>query len=329
MTVYRWPVPDPIFRRHPGNPLISADDLPGRWASAFNPGATLTDDGVVVLVRGEDRRGLSSIFVARSADGVGGWRIEPRPLLAPDQPWQEWGCEDPRITFVPETGEYVIAYTAYSHLGPGVGIARTADFHDVHLEGLVLSPENKDAALFPRRFEGDWLLVHRPVSGQTGHMWLASSPDLIHWGRPRVLLETRPPVWWDGARIGAGTQPLETDAGWLLLYHGVKLAPSGPIYRVGVALLDGEQPWRVLGRSREWVFEPEAPYERTGDVPNVVFPCGAFLRDGEVWMYYGAGDTTVGLATARLDDVLATLDLSEAPGPGAGAPVPPVTGLPD
>jgi predicted GH43/DUF377 family glycosyl hydrolase len=210
-----------------------------------------------------------------------------------------------------------------------VGIARTADFRDIRLEGLVLSPENKDAALFPRRFEGDWLLVHRPVSGQTGHMWLASSPDLIHWGRPRVLLETRPPVWWDGARIGVGTQPLETDAGWLLLYHGVKLAPSGPIYRVGVALLDGEQPWRVLGRSREWVFEPEAPYERTGDVPNVVFPCGAFLRDGEVWMYYGAGDTTVGLATARLDDLLETVERSEEPGAGAGVPIPPVTGLPD
>jgi len=143
-----------------------------------------------------------------------------------------------------------------------------------------------------------------------------------------VLLETRPPVWWDGAKIGAGAPPIETDAGWLLLYHGVKLAPSGPIYRVGVALLDRDRPWVVLGRSHEWVFGPEAPYERIGDVPNVVFPCGAFLRDDEVWMYYGAGDTTIGLATARLADLLATLEPSAEPGPGAGAPNPPVTGLP-
>jgi len=316
-------MPD-VFVRHRANPLLTTADFPGA-ASAFNPGATMTDDGVVLLVRVEDRRGMSALWVARSADGVTDWRIDSRPLLAGDEPWEQWGCEDPRITWVPELGEWVIAYTAYSHVGPGVALARTADFRRVEKLGLVLSPENKDAALFPRRFRGDWLMVHRPVAGSTGHMWLASSPDLLHWGGPTPLLETRPPVWWDGTKIGAGAQPIEVDDGWLLLYHGVKLTAAGPLYRVGTCLLDREDPWRVIGRSADWVFGPEAGYERIGDVPNVVFPCGAILRDEEVWIYYGAGDSSVSLATARVSDVMATIEpVTDVAGQGT-SPTAPVT----
>jgi predicted GH43/DUF377 family glycosyl hydrolase len=263
--------------------------------------------------------------VARSTDGVTDWQIGDRPFLVGGEGWDEWGCEDPRITWVPELGEWLIAYTAYSHVGPGVALARTADFRSIEKLGLVLSPENKDAALFPRRFRDEWLMVHRPVSGATGHMWLASSPDLVHWGRPRPLLEARPPAWWDGAKIGAGAQPIEVEQGWLLLYHGVKLTPGGPVYRVGACLLDRDEPWRVIGRSAGWVFGPEAAYERTGDVPNVVFPCGAILRDEEVWIYYGAGDSSVCLATARLADVLESIEsATDVPDEGS-APTAPVT----
>jgi len=295
------------FRRHPDNPILTAASIPAPAASAFNPGAALVDDQVVLLVRAEDHRGISSLWVARSSDGIGGWRVDADPLLAPEDPYEEWGCEDARLTFVPELGEWLIAYTAYSPVGPGVALARTRDFRSVERLGLVLSPENKDAALFPRRFGEEWLLLHRPVAGHTGHMWLASSPDLVHWGRSRVLVRARGVVWWDGTRIGGGAQPIETDAGWLLLYHGVKAMVSGPVYRVGLLLLDRDEPARVLARSEDWVFAPEAPYERTGDVPNVVFPCGAFLRGDEVWMYYGAADSTVCLATAPLKDLLAHL----------------------
>lgn len=314
-----------IFARHRANPLLTKDDFPGGRASAFNPGATATEGEVLLLVRVEDRRGLSALWVARSADGVTDWRIDGAALLAGDEPWEEWGCEDPRITWVPELGEWLIAYTAYSHVGPGVALARTADFRRVEKLGLVLSPENKDAALFPRRFADEWLMVHRPVAGSTGHMWLASSPDLVHWGRPRPLLETRPPAWWDGTKVGAGAQPLEIQDGWLLLYHGVKLTAGGPVYRVGACLLDRDEPWRLIGRSSGWVFGPDASYERTGDVPNVVFPCGAILRDEEVWIYYGAGDSTVCLASARMSDVLASIEPASDAYPADWAPTAPVT----
>jgi predicted GH43/DUF377 family glycosyl hydrolase len=304
-----------LFRRHAANPILTPGAIPADVGSAFNPAATLVGEDVVLLVRAEDRRGISALWVARSADGISDWRIDARPLLQPEDPYEEWGCEDARLTFVPELGEWVIAYTAYSPVGPGVALARTRDFASVERIGLVLSPENKDATLFPRRFDGGWVLLHRPVAGRTGHMWLASSPDLIHWGRPRVLARSRGEVWWDGSRIGAGAQPLETDAGWLLLYHGVKTMVSGPVYRVGLILLDRDDPSSVIARSEEWVFAPDAPYERSGDVPSVVFPCGAVIRDGEVWMYYGAADSTVCLAIASLDDLLASLSRSS---PGSG-----------
>jgi predicted GH43/DUF377 family glycosyl hydrolase len=302
-----------LFRRHPANPVLTASDIPAPVASAFNAGAALVDDAVLLLVRAEDHRGISSLWVARSADGIGDWQVDSRPLLTPEDPYEAWGCEDARLTFVPELGEWLIAYTAYSPVGPGVALARTRDFRSVERLGLVLSPENKDAALFPRRFGEEWLLLHRPVAGNTGHMWLASSPDLVHWGRSRVLIRARGEVWWDGTRIGGGAQPIETDAGWLLLYHGVKSMVSGPVYRVGLLLLDRDEPSNVLARSEDWVFGPDAPYERLGDVPNVVFPCGAVLRGDEVWMYYGAADSSVGLATAPLRDLLSHLGAGAGP----------------
>jgi len=296
-----------LFQRHPANPLLTAADIPAHVASALNPAATEIDGEVLLLVRVEDGRGISALWVARSRDGVSDWRVEASPLLSPVETYEEWGCEDARITFVPELGAWVIAYTAYSSLGPAVALARTRDFRSVERLGVVLSPENKDAALFPRRIDGQWVILHRPVAGGTGHMWLASSPDLIHWGRSAMVLRARGAVWWDGARIGGGAQPLETPEGWLLLYHGVKQMVSGPVYRVGLALLDLDDPTRPVARTDYWVFAPETPYERSGDVPNVVFPCGALLRDGVVWMYYGAADSSVCLATARLDELIAAV----------------------
>lgn len=293
-----------LFQRHPSNPLLTAADIPAQAASAFNPAATDFDGDVLLLVRVEEGRGISSLWVARSQDGVTDWRVDATPLLAPVEAYEEWGCEDARITFVPEIGEWLIAYTAYSHLGPAVALARTSDFRSAERLGVVLSPENKDAALFPRRIDGQWVLLHRPVAGGTGHMWLASSPDLLHWGRSNVVLQARGAAWWDGTRIGGGAQPIETPDGWLLLYHGVKQMVSGPVYRVGLALLDRDDPWQAVARTDEWVFAPELPYERSGDVPNVVFPCGAVIRGGEVWMYYGAADSSVCLATASLEDLL-------------------------
>jgi predicted GH43/DUF377 family glycosyl hydrolase len=311
------------FRREPGNPILSAADLPYPANSVFNPGAALVEDETVLLARVEDLRGISHLQVARSANGVSGWRFDPAPLLAPDpvhHPEEVWGCEDPRLTWLPERDEWAIAYTAYSRRGPLVSLALTRDFREVRRLGPAMPPDDKDAALFPRRFGGRWAMIHRPspLRGPS-HMWVSFSPDLRHWGDHTLLLEARDGAWWDAGKVGLGPPPLETPEGWLILYHGVHPHAGGAIYRVGLALLDLDDPTIVLHRGDEWVFGPQAPYEQAGDVHQVVFPNGWTVdaASRELRLYYGAADTVVALARAGLEEVLALV--RSAPGPSRRA----------
>jgi predicted GH43/DUF377 family glycosyl hydrolase len=299
-----------LFTRSPANPILSARSLPYPANSAFNPAVARVGDDTVLLMRVEDRRGISHLTVARSANGVDGWRIDPEPTLmpSPDRHREEvWGIEDPRITWLPEREAWAIAYTAYSQRGPLVSLALTNDFRSFERLGPAMPPEDKDAALFPRRFGGRWLLIHRPTPVRGGaHIWMSYSPDLRHWGDHEMLLEARAGAWWDAQKIGLGPPPLETDEGWLIMYHGTHRTASGEIYRLGLALLDLEDPRVLLHRTEEWVFGPLEPYEREGDVADVVFPCGWILDEptGRLSMYYGAADTSIALATASLSDVL-------------------------
>jgi predicted GH43/DUF377 family glycosyl hydrolase len=301
-----------LLTRHPDNPIITAADLPYSANSVFNPGATMRDGETILLMRVEDRRGLSHLTVARSSDGMAGWRIDAAPTFVAEPetyPEEIWGIEDPRVTFIEEEQRWIVAYTAYSRGGPLVSLATTEDFETFERLGAILSPENKDAALFPVRFDGRWALVHRPVSDGFGaNMWISFSPDLKHWGDHRLLLEARAGGWWDAGKIGLSPPPLKTDQGWLILYHSVRPTASGSIYRLGLALLDLEDPRRVLKRSSEWLFSPSETYERVGDVGNVVFPCGWTLVDDEIRVYYGAADMSIALATGRLSELLAWLD---------------------
>lgn len=316
-----------VLRRSTANPILGAADVPYPANSVFNPGAARLGDETVLLLRVEDLRGISQLHLARSRDGVSDWRFDPEPLLRaePDHhPEEVWGCEDPRLTWIPEREEWAIVYTAYSRRGPLVSLAMTRDFSSVHRLGPVMPPEDKDAALFPRRFGGRWAMIHRPSPLRGGaHMWISFSPDLRHWGDHQFLLEARDGAWWDAGKIGLGPPPLETPEGWLVMYHGVHTTGDGPIYRAGLALLDLEDPRRVIRRTDEWVFGPSAPYEIAGDVDHVVFPCGWVLDPaGEVVsVYYGAADSVVAVATARLDDLLDRV--RRAPGPWApGTSVP-------
>ena len=299
-----------LFTRHPDNPIITTAQLPYRGNSVFNPGAGRVGDDTVLLIRVEDLRGISHLLVARSRDGVKDWRFDAAPLLAPEpdrHPEEIWGCEDPRLTWLAERNEWAIAYTAYSRRGPLVSLATTADFTQIQRLGPVMPPEDKDAALFPRRIDGRWAMVHRPTPLRGGaHMWISYSPDLRHWGDHELLLEARDGAWWDAGKIGLGPPPLETPDGWLICYHGVHGTASGSIYRIGLALLDLENPRIVLRRTDEWVLGPTAPYERSGDVNKVVFPTGWVLDEATdtLSMYYGAGDSVIALATARLSEVL-------------------------
>ena len=295
-----------LFVRHKGNPIITSEHLPFNVNGVLNPGVASLDGEVVLLLRVEDRQGISGIHVARSANGVDGWRIERKALLEPglpDYPYEQWGCEDPRVTQIAPRS-WIISYTAYSPYGPGVALAKTEDFVSIARLGLVMSPNNKDATLFPEKYDGRWMMLHRPVTGGGEHVWYACSEDLLHWALPGVLLTARNGPWWDGLKVGSGAPPIRTDKGWLLIYHGVKDMGGRPIYRLGLALLDRDNPRQVLTRSSDWVFAPEAEYEQRGLVPDVVYTCGAIEKDGEVWMYYGAADTVVGLAIAKTSDLL-------------------------
>ena len=304
------PQTDGLFERSRRNPILTVEDLPYPANAIFNPGAAQVGAETLLLARVEDLRGISHLHVARSVDGVTDWRFDPAPLLVaePDRhPEEIWGCEDPRLTWLPERDEWAISYTAYSRRGPLVSLATTTDFRSVQRLGPAMPPEDKDAALFSRRLAGRWAMIHRPTPLHGGaHVWVSYSPDLRHWGDHALLLEARDGAWWDAGKIGLGSPPIETPDGWLVLYHGAHLNASGPIYRLGFALLDLEDPTIVLHRSDEWAFGPREQYERDGDVDHVVFPCGWIvdeLRD-EVRMYYGAADTRIGLATARLSAVL-------------------------
>jgi len=299
-----------LFERHPANPILTVADLPYRANAIFNPGAAVVDGETLLLLRVEDRRGISHLTVARSSDGVSGWRIDREPLLSPRPdayPEEIWGLEDPRLTWLPEQASWVIAYTAYSRRGPLVSLALTRDFVEVRRLGPAMPPEDKDAALFPERIGGRWAMIHRPSPLRGGaHMWISYSPDLRHWGDHSLLLEARDGAWWDAGKIGLGPPPLRTDDGWLICYHGVHSTAAGPIYRVGLALLDLEDPQTVLRRTDEWVLGPSEPYERGGDVNKVVFPTG-WVHDPAtdvLSLYYGAGDSVIALARAPLRDVL-------------------------
>jgi predicted GH43/DUF377 family glycosyl hydrolase len=306
--------PPELFHRHKLNPILTAADWPYPIHTVFNPAATLLPDGATLLLcRVEDRRGLSHLCAARSANGVDEWQIDSRPTLLPDPdhfPEELWGIEDPRITFVPDLSQYAIVYTAYTRDGPGVALAFTKDFRHFERYGMIMPPEDKDAALLPHRIGDYWALIHRPVSASGSHMWMSYSADLRYWGNHKLMMEARRGAWWDANKIGLSPPPIKTEQGWLVIYHGVRQTAAGAIYRLGLALFDLHKPEHCLKRSDEWFFGPEEPYEMQGDVGNVVFFCGYTLApDGDtIHLYYGAADTCVALATGRVQAMLDWLE---------------------
>jgi len=261
-------------------------------------------------------------------NGVDGWVIDPEPTLLPDalnHPEELWGIEDPRITYVPELAKYVIAYTAFSEGGPGVALCHTQDFRTFVRCGLVMQPDDKDASLLPRRIRGEFALVHRPTTDSSAHIWISYSPDMLNWSQHQLMLAARKGAWWDANKIGLSPPLIETSAGWLMIYHGVRRTAAGALYRLGLALFELESPENCIKRADPWMFGPETDYERQGDVGNVAFPCGYTLGDDgdTLRVYYGAADTCIALATGSVRELLAWLDVNSAPSGGA---VPPPAG---
>jgi beta-1,4-mannooligosaccharide/beta-1,4-mannosyl-N-acetylglucosamine phosphorylase len=194
--------------------------------------------------------------------------------------------------------------------GASIGLGKTKDFKTFVRLPNPLMPFNRNGVLFPRKVNGKYLLFSRPSdSGHTpfGNIYLSESPDLVYWGKHRFVMGNGGSGWWQGTKIGAGPVPIETKEGWLLFYHGVSYTCSGFVYSTGAAILDLQDPGKVLYRTRDYILTPEKPYETTGFVPNVAFPCANIYdaATGRIAIYYGAADTYTAMAFAQVDELLA------------------------
>lgn len=296
-----------LFQRYPNNPILTPGEWPYHVNAVFNPGAIMHDGKHTLLVRVEDKRGFSHLTKAVSEDGKTNWKISKTPTLHSSSKYkeEEWGLEDPRIVYLNDKKQYAVTYVSFSSGGPVVSLALTKNFRRFKRMGRLLPPEDKDACLFPNKFKGRYALIHRPIIRGQAHIWISFSPDLKHWGDHQSILQTRPGQW-DCHRVGLGPQPIRTKHGWLVIYHGVRMTASGSLYRVGLALLDLNNPAKTLKRSAEWVFGPSESYERIGDVASVTFPSGVIYHKDtdEIYMYYGSADSTVCLASAKVDSLL-------------------------
>ncbi|MCX6346229.1 MAG: glycoside hydrolase family 130 protein [Armatimonadetes bacterium] len=295
-----------VIERWYKNPIITLENVPFPCNTVFNAAATKMGDEYILLLRVEDLAGRSVFALARSDDGYH-FSVDPQPVMEPskEEPFRSYerrGIEDPRITFL--EGEYYIMYTASSRYGARLALCKTQDFKTFERLGLISEPENKDGCLLPRKINGRYVRLDRPYGGGIGNIWISYSDDLLHWGDSEVIMTTRG-GFWDADRIGAGAPPIETEHGWLVIYHGVKNTSAGPIYRMGAALLDLDNPSKVLCRSAVPILNPREYYERVGDVGNVVFSCGAILEDGgKLKIYYGAADTCICLGFADINHLI-------------------------
>lgn len=294
-----------IITRHPANPILTADDIPGGASSVFNSGFIRHEGKVVGLLRVERRDGTQSIRYAESADGLK-FDITDELMLVPQaEPHltYEEAIYDPRITRIDDT--FYVTYASENRFGCQVGLSRSKDLKHWEKMELIAEPDNRNIVLFPEKVNGLYCRLDRPFSGQQGGIWVSYSPDLVFWGIHRNIMESRR-FHWDRGKIGPGAPPLKTDAGWLVVYHGTTPYCNGLVYRLGLALLELDDPTVVISRPAEYLLSPEADYERVGDVPNVCFACAAIPgADGELLnIYYGGADQVVCLATARIDDLV-------------------------
>lgn len=292
-----------IFKRYDGNPIITNADIPYPSNTVFNPAACKYENKIYLLLRVEDRMGISHLTLAKSNDGVN-FEVAKEPFMKPSEEgifsiYEEYGVEDPRITKFSD-GTYYITYVGHSTFNPRICIAKTYDFENVKRVSMVSEPSNKDGVLFSEKIVGQYVRLDRP---DDENIWITYSPDLKYWGKSKILLSPKEGQW-DAQKIGAGIPPIKTEEGWLIIYHGVRLTAAGRLYRVGAGLLHLENPEEVIGVGGGFLLGPREKYERIGDVGNVVFPCGAVVEEDEIKMYYGAADSCICMATANLSDLI-------------------------
>lgn len=271
------------------------------------PGLDTSDSRLIVVGRETFLTSISHFRRARSKDGFH-FEVEPTPIYAAATALEAFGVEDPRITRIEDT--YWMNYTAVSSAGIATALASSRDLQHFERHGIIFSPPNRDVTIFPEQIRGRYWALHRPMPEDIGRpaIWVASSPDLLAWGEHRLVASARPGMW-DDLKVGGGAVPFRVHvhgrAAWLAIYHGVTASPL--TYSLGALLLDGEDPGHVLGRSREPILFPEAPYELKGFFANVTFTCGLHAEGDLVRIYYGASDGVTCVADLSLHEILAGL----------------------
>lgn len=301
----------PIWR-YSQNPIIPHDLLPTS-NSIFNSAVVPFEGAFAGVFRCDDTARRMRLHAGRSTDAIH-WQLEAERIHF--QPANGVVAEinafeyayDPRVVHIED--HYYVTWCNGYH-GPTIGVGYTDDFRTFYQLENAFLPFNRNGVLFPRRIGGKIAMLSRPSdNGHTpfGDIYYSESPDFAHWGRHRWVMGrvTGPNSAWQSTKIGAGPIPIETSEGWLLIYHGVLTSCNGFVYSFGAALLDLEQPWKVIHRGERYLIAPQAPYERTGDVPNVAFPCAAMVDapSGRLAIYYGAADTTTALAFAYVAEII-------------------------
>ncbi len=294
----------PIWR-FTGNPVIGRHATPTS-NSIFNSAVVPFGDGFAGVFRVDDTRREMNIHAGRSRDGLS-WNIDPCPVQFDGDPevTRLVYRYDPRVCWIED--RYYVSWCNGYH-GPTIGLGYTTDFvHFTQLENAFL-PYNRNGVLFPRRIGGNYAMLSRPSdTGHTpfGDIFYSESPDMTYWGKHRWVMG--PLGGWQSTKVGGGPTPIETSEGWLLIYHGVLTSCNGYVYSFGAALLDLDQPWKVICRGAHYLLSPQALYECVGDVPNVTFPCAALVDSatGRLAIYYGAADSVTGLAFAYVDEIIA------------------------
>ncbi|MFW9928535.1 MAG: glycosylase [Candidatus Thorarchaeota archaeon] len=297
-----------ILWRYSGNPILGWNPIKN-VARIFNSAVSIYDNRFVGIFRAEYINGRPHLHLGWSKDGLK-WQIREDKIIWHDTQgnnYQPTYAYDPRLIKI-ENKFYIIWCTEFGGF-PTIGVGVTTDFQTFTRLDNAFLPFNRNGVLFPRKIKDKYMMLSRPSdNGHTpfGDIFISESFDLIHWGKHRKVMSKGGYGWWQSLKIGGGPPPIETSEGWLMLYHGVNLTCNGYVYSIGGAILDIDQPSKVLYRSGNYLLTPEKNYETNGFVPNVVFPC-ATLYDkdsGHIAIYYGAADTYLGIAFTYINELI-------------------------
>ncbi|OHB53330.1 MAG: glycosidase [Planctomycetes bacterium GWF2_42_9] len=298
---------DDVMWRYSRNPIIPRNLIPSS-NSIFNSAVVHYENGYAGVFRCDNKARQMRLHSGKSINGYD-WQINSEPIrfVCSEKAISDFYYGyDPRVCWIDD--RYYITWCNWYH-GPTIGVGYTYDFKEFYQLENAFLPFNRNGVLFPRKINGKYVMLSRPSdNGHTpfGDIYCSESPDMCYWGKHRFVMGTKP--WsWQHTKIGPGPTPIETSEGWLVFYHGVLTSCNGFVYSMGAALLDIDEPWKVLYRTKSYLLSPQTDYECVGDVPNVVFPCAAVAdkHKKRIAIYYGCADTVTGLAFAEIDELLA------------------------